>query len=397
MRLRWVFAVIVLLLLGVAGYRLWLPPQVAVETVKPRPLEQRLVATGRVISPERVTVGSIIVGTVAEVLVDEGDQVSPAQPLIRLDDRELQAAVQRTESALRQARANLSQIEQVQRQAAAEARTQAELQLRQARRDHRRAVELAQENFVSRAEVEARKETLDLAASRLRSAEQALAALQPGGSEHQAALAAVAQAVAAHAEARARLGYALIRAPTAGTILRRSVDPGDVAQPGAALLVLASAGETRIEVQLDERNLGLVEVGQPALASADAFPQERFDAVVRFIAPAVDPQRGTVKLELAVPAPPEYLRADMTVTLDILAARREQALTVPRSAVRDGDSRPWVLVVRDGRAVRQDVSLGLRSDGRVELRSGVAAGTTVLVDARSAQPRQRVRAREVAR
>src|SRR5690606_20697056 len=195
----------------------------------------------------------------------------------------------------------LSQIEQVQRQAAAEARTQAELQLRQARRDHRRAVELAQENFVSRAEVEARKETLDLAASRLRSAEQALAALQPGGSEHQAALAAVAQAVAAHAEARARLGYALIRAPTAGTILRRSVDPGDVAQPGAALLVLASAGETRIEVQLDERNLGLVEVGQPALASADAFPQERFDAVVRFIAPAVDPQRGTVKLELAVP------------------------------------------------------------------------------------------------
>lgn len=395
MRLRWVFGVILLLLLGAVGYWLWLPPQVAVETVRPRPLEQRLVATGRVISPERVAIGSIIVGTVAEVLVDEGYRVSPAQPLIRLDDRELQAAVQRTESALVQAQANLRQIEQVQRRTAAEARTQAELQLRQARRDHRRAAELAQEKFVSQAEVEARKEALDLAASRLRSAEQALAALQPGGSEHQAAQAAVAQAEAAHAEARARLGYALIRAPTAGTILHRNVDPGDVAQPGTPLLVLASVGETRIEVQLDERNLGLVAVGQPALASADAFPQERFDAVVRFIAPAVDPQRGTVKVELTVPEPPEYLRADMTVAVDILAARREQALAVPRSAVRDLDAQPWVLVVRDGRAVRQDVSLGLSGDGRIELRSGVEAGTAVLVDVRSAEPGQRVR--EVAR
>lgn len=396
MRLRWLIVIALLLPLALVAYWWLSMPRVAVEKVTAGPLEQRVVATGRVISPERIGLGSVLVATVAQVLVDEGDQVSPGQPLVRLVSTEIEAAVRSADANLRLAQANLRQLEQVRRPLAVEARLQAELQLRQAQRDLHRAAQLAQERFVSRAEVEARQEAVDLAASRLRSAEQSLAALQPAGSEHQAAVAALEQAEAALAQAKARHQDSLIQAPTAATVLSRAVEPGDVVQPGAPILMLASAGATLIEAQIDERNLRLVELGQPALAAADAYPQQHFAAAVSFIAPAVDPQRGTVEIKLAVPEPPAYLRADMTVSVDILTGRREQALTVPRSAVRGQGGQPWLLMVRNERVVRQAVSLGLIGEQRMELLTGVTAGDLVVVDPSAVAAGQRIRVHEVA-
>lgn len=396
MRLRWLIVIALLLPLALAAYWRLTIPRVAAESVTLGVLEQRVVATGRVDSPARIGVGSVLVATVAEVLVEEGAQVGAGQPLIRLTSTEIEAAVRSAEASLQLAQANLQQLEQVRRPLAVEARIQAQLQLRQARRDYERAAQLAQERFVSRAEVEARQEAVDLAASRLRSAEQSLAALQPAGSEHQAALAAVEQARAALAQARARYADTVVEAPMAATVISRLVDPGDVVQPGAPLLVLTSADSTLIKAQLDERNLRLVQLGQPALAAADAYPRQPFPAKVSFIAPAVDPQRGTVEIELTVPEPPVFLRADMTVTVDILTERVEQALTVSRSAIRGSSDQPWLLVVRGGRAVRQAVRLGLMGEQRVQVLDGVRAGEAVLTDPTLAAAGQRVRIREVA-
>lgn len=397
MRLRWLVVIAVLLPLAWAVHWLLSVPRVAVEPVGVGPLEQRVVATGRVVSPERIGVGSVLVATVAEVLVEEGARVAAGAPMVRLVSSKLDAAVRSAEASLRLAEVRLRQLEQVQRPLAAETRIQAELQLRQAQRDYRRAAELAKERFVSQAEVEARKEAMDLAASRLRSAEQSLAALQPDGSEYLAAVANLEQARAALAQIHARQQETLIRAPVAATVLRRLVEPGDVVQPGTPVLLLASAGKTLIEAQLDERNLSLVELGQPALVAADAYPRQLFTASVSFIAPAVDAQRGTVEIELTVDDPPSFLRADMTVTIDILVARQERALTVPRRAVRDIGRQPWLLVARDGRAVRQAVRLGLLGDERVQLLDGVEAGELVLADPDAVVAGQRIRIDEVAR
>ncbi len=384
------FALAALIVAGILAWMLTVPT-VAVERLRAQPLEQRVVATGRVMSPERIGVGSVVLGTVAEVLVDEGDRVGPGQVLLRLVDEEARAAVGNAQAALSRARAELRQLEQVRRPAAAETQRQAELQLAQARRDHERAQALAAEGFVTRAEAEAREEAFELAASRLRSAREAFLALQPQGSEYQSAVARLAEAEALLEQARARLSYTAVRAPTAATVLLRAVEPGAVVQPGSILLVLASAGTTLIEARLDERNLARVRVGQSALASADAYPEDRFQAFVSFLGPAVDPQRGTVEVKLSVPDPPAYLRADMTVSVDILTAHRERALTVPRSAVRQDQSGPWVLVLREGRAVRQQVTLGLRGDERVELLSGVEPGEAVVLEPSAVRPGRRAR------
>ena len=106
------------------------------------------------------------------------------------------------------------------------------------------------------------------------------------------------------------------------------------------------------------------------------------------------PLRGSVEVRLRVPEPPPYLRHEMTVSIDIEAARREQTLMIPASAVREtGGAQPWVMVVRDGRTERQPVRLGIRGAGRVEVLEGVAVGEALVPAAVDVAAGQAVRIR----
>lgn len=386
MRLRWiVLGVVVVLLIGWAALALLSRPPAPVYVVEPMPLQQTVVATGRVEGPARIEIGSTLLGVAVQVLVDDGDTVRPGDLLLRLRADEAEAALAQARAAAAQARARLRQLEQVDLPAAREALVQARLRAAQARRDYDRARQLAAEGYQARAEAEARREALDLARSQLRSAQLQLAALEGDGAARRNAEAALLQAQAAARQAQARLEDTALEAPVAGTIIQRRVEPGDVVSPGEPLLILSQAGPTKLVVQLDERNLARVALDQPALASADAYPERRFQARVSRIGPAVDAARGTVEVELAVAEPPPYLRPDMTVSVDIVTGRREQALVVPRTALRYSDGEAWLLVERDGEQVRQPVQLGLEGEQRVEIARGVAAGERVLLPQEAGQ------------
>jgi HlyD family secretion protein len=99
-----------------------------------------------------------------------------------------------------------------------------------------------------------------------------------------------------------------------------------------------------------------------------------------------------VEVKLRVPEPPQYLRQDMTVSVDIEVARSPGALALRAEAVREATgASPWVLLVTGGRAVRRNVELGLRGTGWVEIRSGLEPGDRVVPAAAPIQPGQRLR------
>jgi HlyD family secretion protein len=111
------------------------------------------------------------------------------------------------------------------------------------------------------------------------------------------------------------------------------------------------------------------------------------------ISPSVDAERGTVEVKLEVPEPPEYLRPDMTVSVDIEVARRPDVIALPLEVLRDGaTNKPWVLLLQDNRAVRRDVTIGSRTSDQVEIRDGLAPGEQVIVPEGTAiEPGARVR------
>lgn len=379
-------------LLGI-GYRL-LGPRLPAHTVSRNDLVQTIVASGRVETPQRVDIGSQITGTVAAIPVAEGQVVKARQLLISLEDSEAQAAVEQARAAVTQAQARLRQLREIALPAALQALRQAEVNFRTTQRQFARTQQLQRQGFVGQSQLDDAQRNLDLAESQLRAAQLQVTANRTQGSDYLLAQASLDQALANLRLATARLDYTTIEAPLDGTLIARHVERGDVVQPGKVLMVLSPTGQTQLVVQIDEKNLAHVRLGQPALGSADAYPKERFRARLAYINPAVDPQRGSVEVKFNVPEPPAYLRQDMTVSVDIEVARRADAVVVPLDMVHDstGDA-PWVMTINAGHAKRLPVKLGVRGAGKVEIVAGLQPGDRVLsVTASQVTEGQRVRA-----
>jgi HlyD family secretion protein len=345
-------------------------PALAGYQLTAQPLVQTVVATGRIAALSRAQVGSQVTGVVIERRVTEGDVVAPGDVLAVLRADDLVAAVHEAEAAL----AELQQSSRPQAQAALR---DAQARLTQASREARRRQELLGRQMISREIMEQAVQAETSARAALDQAQLAARTLQAGQASELAAQARVANA-------RAQLAKTTIRAELAGTVLTRNAEPGDLVQPGTVLFDIARTGGTEVLVPLDEKNLEVLGLGQLATCVADAYPTRPFKARVDFIAPTVDPQRGTVDVRLSVDPAPDFLLEGMTVSVNIETGRRDNALAVPNDAltVVDGEhAEVWRVV--DGQATRRKVRLGLRGLTQTEISAGLQAGDWILADAQA--------------
>lgn len=370
---RWAIAAVATLVV-LAGLR-WITAATEVRTaaIERRDIVETLAVVGRVRAPSRATLGASVAGTVTEVRVREGDRVVRGDVLVRLEDREVAASVRQAEAALAETRAE-----------AEYAIAEAEREATQAARDLERIRAVVAEGGFNAQRLEQAQQRAADAAGRLESLRTMT------GSDGEPAT--VARARASLETARARLELTRITAPSDGVVLTRSVEPGDAVSPGRVLLEMAFDGPTELVVFPGEENLGRLEIGARAVASADAFPERTFEATVSLIAPSIDAAQGTVEVRLAMGDVPEYLLPDMTVSVNIETGRRDGASVLPQDAVQGlGTSAPWVGVVRDGRLVRHDVTVGLRAVGYVEILAGVEPGDAVVLSATADDVGARVR------
>ena len=359
---------LLILALGYGTLRGWQGPQVEGYVINAMPLVQTVVATGRVVTESRAQISSEITAVVLERRVEEGDAVLPGDILLVLRADDIVAQRRQAETAL----TALSSSTRPQAQVALE---RAQTQLAQAERETARRRDLAARSLLSAEALEQAVQVESVARSAVEAARLTALALAPGNVEEQ-------QLRERLAALQAQLDKTEVRAQVAGTVLTRAVEPGDLVQPGRVLFTIALAGGTEIHVPFDERNLARLALQQEAMAITDAYPDRPFPARISFIAPSIDPQRGTVEVRLAVDAVPDFLRQDMTVSVNVETGRREQALAVPNDALTDvQDDQARVLLLRDGRVQGQVVTLGLRGLAMTEVLSGLSPGDAVLADA----------------
>lgn len=350
---RWIVLALVLVLALVWAAALALrAPRAEAYVMQPVPLVRTLQFSARVATLSRVDVGSTLTGRVAQVRFREGAQVKRGEVLIRLETDELKAAQAQAVAAERQADATLQA----------------------ARATLARAEQLVKQNFYSAAQLDEARRAVDVALAQQGAARAAVTA------------------------ARARLEQASLEAPAEARVLARMVEPGQIVQPGKALMSLALAGPTQLVAQVDERFLDQLQVGQRAMVVADAFASQRFAAKVLSIAPLVDSQRGAIEVKFTLEQdPPAFLREDMTLSVEVETGRRERALVLPLTALRGpaADNRATVLLAQDGHARERGVRLGLRTLDAAEVLEGLAAGDAVLLG-RTLKPGARVQPQSVA-
>ena len=385
-----------LVVLIAAAFAWWITraPLVQAVRVQMAPLVRTLQFSGRVATSSRVDLGSTLTGRVVQVTVLEGALVRQGEVLVRLESDELRAALQQAQASERQAAARLDGLRSTGRSSAQASVAQADSVLVAALADLERTRDLVAKGFVSEARLDDAQRGVAVAQAQQAGARAQSAANAEQGTDVAQAQALLAIARSASAAAKARLEQAVLSAPADARVLARNVEPGQIVQPGRALLSLALNGPVQLVAQVDERFLEQLQVGQAASVLADAFPEQRFSARVQSIAPLVDAQRGAIEVKFVLPQQaPAFLREDMTLSIEVETARRERALVVPVDAL-NGAGAAAASVVRvehDGRVEERPVRLGLRTLEAAEVLAGLAEGERVLLGT-TPKPGQRVRA-----
>lgn len=324
------------------------PPTAVVVSPEIREVIDLVVVSGRLRAIREAAVGGEIGGTVEEALVREGDRVTAGQELARIsmidyDSQRQQATAARATSAADVEVAALAVV--------------------QARRDLARAEELAKAGVITAAELEA---TRSLTA-RLATAETAARARL---AENDAALAVLERQRAKR----------IVRAPFAGIVTRRSVEPGQSVVPGTALFLVAEMSAVEIYAETDENNVQRLRTGQPATVIAPAYRDQPFKARLEQIGPRVEWDRGVIGLRLTPEQPPAFLLPNMTVDVNIEVGRYPRALTLPAAAVlraRDGD---FVMLVDGDRFTRRAIKVIGENPAYVAI-EGLKAGDRVAHEA----------------
>ncbi|MCJ2123588.1 efflux RND transporter periplasmic adaptor subunit [Methylobacterium sp. J-077] len=339
-------------------------PAVTVVPAERREIVERAVVTGTLVPRDEILVAPEIEGVrITELLVEEGDRVTKGQVLARLSQEMIVtqeasnvAAIARAEAAIVQAR---SQI------------VQAEAANVEAKQSLERAQSLAKTGNATAAVLEQRVSAAQGAEGRLAAAKGGL----------QSAQADLATARAAGSEIALRRARTDIRAPEAGIVNRRTARVGaSVTSAGEPLFRLIARGEIELEGEVPETSLARIAVGDPAILDLDDGRQLR--GKVRRVYPEVDRATRLGKVRIRLTDDPA-LRIGAFARGTVEVARREGIAVPVSSLLYAADGRASVLVAKDGRVEARPVTSGLSSEGYTELRSGVAAGESVVARAGS--------------
>lgn len=190
---------------------------------------------------------------------------------------------------------------------------------------------------------------------------------------HERALSEHREILAALAGARARRDHMTLRAPVSGQVLRRDGEIGEVIERGQPVYWVGAPSPLRIQAEVDEEDIPAVRPGQLVKIKADAFPDRALDGTVSEITPKGDPLNKSFRVRIALPDETP-LMIGMTTETNIVVEERPDALLVPASAVMAGA----VWAVRDGRAARLPVTVGVVGSFRTEILDGLGDGQPII-------------------
>ena len=291
-------------------------------TVESGPLTAAVSAAGTLNPVSTVQVGSQISGQIKEILVDFNSPVKAGQLVARIDPETYQHRLRQAEADLEATRSAVN----VQRALA----YQAQVNLAEAQRDFDRKSLLLSKNFISPADRDKARTTLDGAIAQVR-----LTEAQVKNSES-----VVGQREAQVAQAKVDLGRTEIRSPVDGIVVKRSVEPGQTVaaslQAPELFVIARNLSDMQVETSIDEADVGRVAIGQRTHFTVDAFPQRRFEGEVRQVRKAATVVSNVVTYTVIVTASNDDLTLlpGMTANVRIVTVKKDKVLKVANAALR---------------------------------------------------------------
>lgn len=374
-----------ILLIGAAVIVVWVatkkaaPPEVEFVKATREPLISSLNTNGKVEPIEWMPVRSERSGVITRVLVSRGQQVSKDQPLVELDTRVASADLSKAQAAIQEAKAQEQVLTQggriAERQQIDSDLARARLDLEAAQKSSEALDRLVAKQAATRQELDSARQLVDQLQLRIQSLEKSKAALVTG-TDKEIAKARLQEAQSTSAVAQTNLDLSRIRAPMDGTLYDFDLKQGSYVIPGDAIAKVGRLDRVRVNVYVDEPDLGKVREGELVIITWDALTGHQWkgkvDKLPTQIAPLGTRQVGDVAC--IIENPDRDLLPNANINADIQATVVEHALALPKEAIRRQGSETGVMLLQGDRVVWRPVNLGISSYTKSQVLSGMTEG-----------------------
>jgi membrane fusion protein (multidrug efflux system) len=334
-------------------------------------IQRQVDLSGTLLSPDQARVSSEVAGIILDVPVQLGSEVRPRDILVRLDTRELQLAVDRAESALRQVEAQLGIDRAQDRQPPADDQIasirQAIANRDDARNAFKRAEQLHGRGLMSQVDYDTSDTRLKVAEANYQAAIDSVRSLKASLQDRRASFEL----------AQKKLNDAVVRAPVAGSIAERLVQPGEYIRENTPVATIVQMNPLKLKTAIQERHAGLIRAGQTVEFFVEAFPDRKFTGKIAYVSPAVDQATRTFPVEAIVDNPDRVLKPGFFARGTALTKVDANVLAVPETAISTLAGVSTVYVIEHDKARQQQVSLGARQEKLVEIVAGLKGDETL--------------------
>ena len=315
--------------------------QKAIVTVKTAKVDKgeityKVFPTGVVKADEQVKISSKAGGRLISLGIKEGDSVRKAQLIARIDDADLLAQLAQFQATIEQSKIDLE--------------------------SNKKNYERMKTLFDDKAITDLQMETAE--------------------AQYKTSQARLSQSQAQLEQIKVQLSNAKIYSPISGIIFQKYVNQGEIIGMGSPIVTVYNPSSLMIEVNVDEADVGKIKLGQYAEIALDAYPGEKVEGVVTYIASAsqdVKEKGVTFLVRVAVKKTNVVLRLGMTADVDIFIETKKDIARVSLDAVGEKDNKRFVYIIEKGKAKKQEVSLGLENDEYAEILSGIKVGDEVII------------------
>ena len=344
--------------------------------IKPATVPFYYEAVGTIRAKTRAALSSKISGQITRMNVDEGSRVKAGDVLLLIDDREVVEKLNQARAALASTEKSLDEIQAGINQAEAQ-KKKAEADLSLARTSYSRYEKLNAQKIISNQEFDTVKTQLDVAEAGLKAAGEGVVRLE---SKKEVLAMSLAKARSGVKEAEVLKSHAKLTAPFSGTIVKKYVDVGGFAVPGAPLLEIENPTGFRLEVDVTETEFAnQVRLGREVAVQIDALGESPIKGTVVEVSPSADPLSRTFRVKIALPDLPG-IKSGMYGKA--LCPREErQVILIPKTALIKRGQLEQVFTVDDGRTVHlRLIKTGKTFGDRLEVLAGLENGDTIIIN-----------------
>ena len=379
---------LLVLLIAVAAVLIWLvsrratPPEVDFAKVTRETLVNTLSTNGKVEPLEWMPARAERAGIVTQVLVVRGQQVAKDQPLVQLDTRVAQADLSKAKAAIEEAKAQQQVLNQGGRVGEREQidsdLSRVRLDLGNAQKSYQALQRLFDKQAATRQEVDAARQLVDQLQLRIQALDKSRAALVTG-TDKDIAKAKLEQAESAAAVAQTSLDLSVIRTPMDGTVYDFDLKQGAYVNPGDPIAKVGKLDRVRVTVYVDEPDLGKIRSGEVVSITWDGLAGHQWKGVVDKLPTQIVPlgTRQVGEVGCIIENPDHDLLPNANINAAIQASSVQDALAIPKEAIRRQGSESGVLLLQGDRVAWRKVGLGISSYTKTQIVSGLMEGDAV--------------------